>query len=785
MYKRSNGNPRLSREEILDCLRSRFFLIGMAVASLVWVIDPFIDAVIRDDGSFFQQLVQPTAIEIYFRTAFLIATILLWLYASCLLNRARKAEEEMRESKEQLHSISKSSTIAMIVAVDQSGTIVSWNTAAEKIFGYDKEDILGHPLVEIVPERYRDAHRKGFLRAAKTNNYRIMGQTVQVHGLKKNGEEFPIELSLGTWSRGSAKYFSAIIHDITERKQAIALLHENEARFRGIVESMSDWVWEIDTDNAYTYCSAKVETVLGYKVAELIGKTPFDIMPANEVSRVKTRFSVIARYREPFHNLENWRLSKDGRRVCCLTSGVPITDDEGNFLGYRGVDTDITERKSTEEQLSYQASHDALTKLINRHEFERRVERLLSTTKEDKSEHAMCYLDLDQFKVVNDTCGHVAGDTMLRQLSTVLQEAVRHRDTLARLGGDEFGILMEHCSLSDAHRVAKSIQQAIQGYQFVWEGHSFKVGVSIGLVVITEATPSFTRLLIQADAACYVAKDLGRNRTHVYQAEDASLAQHHGAMQWVTRIQRALEEKRFCLYAQAIVPLDNRTDKHYELLVRMIGDKGEIILPDAFLPTAERYNLITNLDYWVVEKAFSLLIENPVFVDQIHFVSINLSGPSLADKAFHDFVIELFESTKIPPDKICFEITETAAIGNLDMANVFIKRMRFMGCRFALDDFGSGLSSFGYLKNLPVDYLKIDGMFVKDIVDDPVDHAMVRSINEVGQITEIQTIAEFVENEVIRGMLKEMGVDYAQGYGIGRPIPFEALLAQADDVPVD
>lgn len=304
----------------------------------------------------------------------------------------------------------------------------------------------------------------------------------------------------------------------------------------------------------------------------------------------------------------------------------------------------------------------------------------------------------------------------------------------------------------------------------------------MGLVAITEDIPSMDELMKRADAACYMAKDLGRNRIHIYRGEDVSLAQRHGEMQWVTRLHKALEENRFCLYAQSIVPLDDSKELHFELLIRMMGEDNKLIPPGAFLPAAERYNLIVQLDSWVVKEAFSLLAQNLVFQEHLDFISINISGQSLADDIYQDFVICQLEASGVSPDKICFEITETAAISNLGRANTFIAKMSDLGCRFALDDFGSGLSSFAYLKNLPVDYLKIDGMFVKDIIEDPIDHAMVKSINQIGQVMGMRTIAEFVENNTIKGMLKEIGVNYAQGYGISKPLPFEEILDRTNNV---
>lgn len=437
---------------------------------------------------------------------------------------------------------------------------------------------------------------------------------------------------------------------------------------------------------------------------------------------------------------------------------------------------EILERKQTQQELHYQATHDQLTGLVNRQEFEARTIRLLSNLNSENNEHALCYLDLDQFKLVNDTCGHIAGDQLLCQLGTLLKDALRVRDTIARLGGDEFGILIERCSIEHACHIADSILKTIEGFQFTFESHNFKISASIGLVPLTNEALNFTELLKKADLACYVAKDMGRNCVHVYQEGDFQTEQRHGEMKWVSRLQHAFEKDQFCLYAQPIVSLENDTQCHYELLIRMKDDKGNVILPGAFIMPAERYNLMEKLDSWVVNTAFNLLASNPVFLSQTEYISINLSGQILANDKFLSFIVTKIQENNIQGSKLCFEITETAAIHNLNMAIKFISTLKKLGCRFALDDFGSGLSSFGYLKNLPVDYLKIDGMFVKDIVKDPIDFAMVKTINEIGQLMGMQTIAEFVENDEIKGMLKGIGVNYVQGYGISKPMSFNELL---------
>ncbi len=423
--------------------------------------------------------------------------------------------------------------------------------------------------------------------------------------------------------------------------------------------------------------------------------------------------------------------------------------------------------------LSHQASHDALTGLVNRREFEQRLERALRHVRELGQQHVMCYLDLDQFKIVNDTCGHVAGDELLRQLTFLLRKRLRERDTLARLGGDEFGLLLENCSLEDALGVADDIRQMVGDFRFAWQDKAFNVGVSIGLVAINGHSGSIASILSAADAACYAAKDKGRNRLHVYQESDADLMQRQGEMQWVSRITRALEEKRFLLYRQPIVSLDGSGGRWYEMLVRMRGETGEIVPPMAFIPAAERYNLMPALDRWVIDAALAACSRWER--DGVDSCAINLSGASLGDPELVEFIRERFRVHGVAPRRVCFEITETAAIAKLVDSLPLLNELKKMGCRLSLDDFGSGMSSFAYLKGLPVDYLKIDGSFVKDLVTDPLDFIMVQSIHNIATAMGIHTVAEFVESEEIFLKLKEIGVHYAQGYWLGMPEPLEGM----------
>jgi len=429
-----------------------------------------------------------------------------------------------------------------------------------------------------------------------------------------------------------------------------------------------------------------------------------------------------------------------------------------------------------QETIQHLAFHDSLTGLANRHEFESQLDRLLRTVG-NGVRHALLYIDLDQFKIINDTCGHEAGDELLRQLAVVLRGPVRDADTLARLGGDEFGMLLSCCPLEQALQVSDRMLHTIKDFRYVWQDKTFSIGASIGLVMIEERTQTLSDVMRMADMACYAAKDRGRNRVHVYRADDAELLQRHGEMQWVARLNHALEENRFELYSQCIAPLGHNNDLHCEFLLRMLDDRGERILPGTFIPAAERYNLMPAIDRWVVHNVLAYLGQRPASTNnpnqEIFF--INLSGATLSDDQFAKYVTEQIIAHRLPPTQIGFEITETAVIANLSNAIQFIDKVKQLGCRIALDDFGAGLSSFSYLKTIRADYLKIDGGFIKDMLDDPMDHAIVEAINHIGHVVGLKTIAEFVESNAIKRRLVEIGVDYAQGYAIQRPTPLHTV----------
>ena len=428
-------------------------------------------------------------------------------------------------------------------------------------------------------------------------------------------------------------------------------------------------------------------------------------------------------------------------------------------------------------ELSYQASHDMLTGLINRREFEARLEKAVADVRRNGRNHVLCYMDLDEFKVVNDTCGHVAGDALLQNLAKHLEGKIRSTDTISRLGGDEFGLLLPLCNIDKAREIANKLREIIKSFQFVWGGKSFDIGVSIGLVEINTNMRTLNDILKAADSACYVAKDLGKNRIHIYQDDDIQLTQRLGDMHSAQAVQKSLADDRFVLFAQEI--RSNHTSKikwHGEFLVRMLGENDEIIPPDKFIPAAERYHLMVDLDKWIINKAFRYIKQLEEKYDGAVLCAINLSGQSICDHDFLNYVVSELDASGVLPNSVCFEITETAIVSNFFYAEKLLENLKGMGCSFSLDDFGSGLSSFGYLKKLMVDYLKIDGSFVKSMLDDDKDYALVKSINQVGQEMGMKTIAEFVENETLHKALIDMNVDFSQGYGISKPVPLDSLV---------
>ena len=575
--------------------------------------------------------------------------------------------------------------------------------------------------------------------------------------------------------------FEGTISDITERKRAETAVFDEKEKAQVTLQSIGDAVITTDAEGRVEYLNPVAEDLTGWETREVKGKAlseAFNIL--NEATRQPVENPVSRALREGRVIAvadQTVLVNRRGQEIAIQDSAAPIRDRAGNMIGAVMVFHDVSKERRLRRALAYQASHDALTGLINRREFENRLNAALLLSRSNRQlTHALLYLDLDQFKVVNDTCGHQAGDLLLKQVTGVLQTRVRDSDTIARLGGDEFGILLQDCTLDGAEKIADSLRQAIRDYRFEWQDRAMNIGVSIGIVEMNGSSESLTSAMSAADVACYAAKDSGRNRVHTYQ--HGAAPERHREMQWVSRLTRACEENRLELYYQPIVPIGNNKDPrgHYELLLRMRGEQGELIHPAEFIPAAERYNIMPMIDRWVVSQALGTLAHYRTDgAGSGYTLSINLSGTSLNDDRFLEFLINELQTYDLSPGAVCFEITETAAISNLANVVHFMKEFRQRGCLFSLDDFGSGLSSFMYLKNLPVDYLKIDGQFIQNVTTDHVDRSMVEAITQIGHAMGIKTIAERVETAEVLQCLAEIGLEYAQGIFIAPPVSVDSL----------
>lgn len=657
-----------------------------------------------------------------------------------------------------------------IVILDNGDRVVDANQVFQETFGYMVNELRGRLLNELIlpPHLHDEASQ---LSRQVLENQTVHAETVRA---RKDGSLVHVSI-LGVPVRLHDDQVGVygIYRDIGNRIAAQQELRESEERYRIIAEQTGQVVYDYDVISGAIKWTGAIRKITGYDPEEFQGmdidawagsihpEDREDALQLLEEAR-KACSAYHAEYRMR-HRSGIWLFIED--------NGVFVRDDSGVVHRMLGTLSDITERKRISSEMAWQATHDTLTGLVNRHEFEERVARLLFNRR-GRHRHALLYIDLDQFKVVNDTCGHQAGDQLLRQLTGLLAATVRETDTLARLGGDEFGLMLVDCPLDQAVGIAEKLIMTVNEFRFSWDDQVFNIGASIGLVEITSHTDSVAMLFSAADSACYAAKDKGRNQVVVYNEGDEDLAARHGEMTWVSRITKALQENRFELYWQPIRRVaahDDGSDR-YELLIRMRDESGALIGPDQFINAAERYNLMPQIDRWVVREAFRQIASRPA--GQL-MVSINLSGTTLSSERFITFVHDELARTGINPQSICYEITETAAIANLERARQFIREMHTLGCKISLDDFGSGLSSFAYLKSLKVDYIKIDGAFVKDIADDQADQAMVEAIVRVGQIMGVRSVAEFVESAAILEALTAMGVDYAQGYFIGRPQPFD------------
>lgn len=698
-----------------------------------------------------------------------------------LENKNKEIQLQLNRS-EQMHRFFVENSPDIIYLVNQQGNFTFLNKTTSSMLGFFPEEMLGKHYSTLI---YKDDWQKAESVFNFFNPEPKQSTTIELRLCRKDSAiPIYVEITAVAIKPNSINFYKTtpennqnapkifgVVRDINSRK----LAQNDLCKLHLAIDNSPNFIFITDRLGIIEYANRKITETTGYTFEEVIGKNP-SIFTSGTTDNEN--------YQDLWQTISSgqvWRgvlknRKKTGEIYWARESIAPLINSDGIISHYVAIQEDVTEARLLTEQLSYQATHDPLTQLINRNEFDRRLERVISLSQNSESEHALCYIDLDQFKIVNDTCSHTAGDELLRQISSQLSHVIRRSDTPARLGGDEFAILMEFCPLEQAMITTEKIHQVIEQFQFHWDDKSFRIGVSIGLVTIDFHKGGSDIHLKQADMACFMAKEAGRNRTHIYREDDKALVQHHGEMNWVVRINKALEEDLFCLYTQAIVPLNIEEGEHCEILLRMKDKNGCIISPSTFLPAAERYQLSTKIDRWVISNVFIFFTTHTERLKQLSLCSINLSGSSLSDPHLLSFIENQFSQTGMPAERICFEITETAAIANLSMATEFMTRLKEYGCKFSLDDFGSGLSSFAYLKNLPVDFLKIDGFFVKDIEHDSMDLAMVKSINDIGHVLGKKTIAEFVESKEILKTINELKIDYAQGFYTGKPKPIHDFI---------
>ena len=721
---------------------------------------------------------QTSALLMVINVAAGVALLMIALIVTQRLIRNREqAENDLRISEERFE-------YAVLASNDG---IWDWSLRSEHLFLSARfEMLLGFEPGEV------QETPASFLRRIHPRDRHATALALRTH--LRSGNRFDLEFrirmkdSAYRWFRtrgrsvldveGKPRRMAGSLTDITDRKQAEAQIFEEKERAQVTLASIADAVITVDTSGRIEFLNPVAERLTGwrnedaYKCAVTKVFSVVDESTGLEVSDPVARALRDGCIVEPDGNVVLRRRSD--APVAIDHSVAPIRDRMGGVIGAVLVFHDMSRERQYATRLAHLASHDPLTGLLNRREFERRLSMVLVDGAQLGVNHAVLYLDLDQFKVVNDTCGHAAGDELLRQIALLLRPRLREGDTLARLGGDEFGVLLEHCAAAPALQIAQTLRTAVADFRFVWKDRSFNVGVSVGVVNVSDASQTLAAVLSAADAACYMAKDNGRNRVQVYCPDSNEVATRQGEMEWVNRLHRALGENRFCLFAQPVYGTrgDNQTPPYTELLVRLRDESNNLIPPAEFLPAAERYNLMPDIDRWVITTAFGILaqqLESGDGSDIGENIAINLSGASIGEDSFLDFVRAQFMQFRIPYSQICFEITETTAITSLSKAMDFMTSLQALGCRFALDDFGVGVSSFTYLKNLPVDFLKIDGSFVKDMLQNPVNHAMVEAIHRIGHIMGKKTIAESVESLAILEALRKIGVDYAQGFAIARP----------------
>lgn len=674
-------------------------------------------------------------------------------------------------------------TPAMLHSIDEAGFLRSVSNRWLATFGYSREEVVGKLLVEfLTPESRLRATEIGIptlFRSGRIDDF-------QYQAICKDGRVIDVLLSavIPPSSYGERPLSITVVQDITAQAQERRLFLEPYERLRITLESIGEGIITTDADGRVEYLNPVAEQLTGWRTHAAKGRpieVVFKILECG--SRLSMRSSVRQCLRDGSAKSLTDKavlISRDCKEYYIQDSAAPIRTAGGDLLGVVLAFRDVSEQHRLNGEMAYRATHDSLTGVTNRNEFSRRLSLLATEAGETNTQHALIFLDLDRFKLVNDAVGHAAGDELLKQVALIIRHTVRAIDLVARLGGDEFAVILSRCGLESARNVAQKLCDELDRFRFHHSGQHFHIGASIGLVPIDGNWSTSEGILQAADDACFSAKQEGRNRVHTYRPTNGRIAAYRQDMHWVRRLEQALDRNQFALYWQRYTSLHDSDGRvHGEILLRLIEDGGRIVPPGAFLPAAERFHIASRIDRWVVNKVTDWMRENRDGLAHVATVSINLSGLSVGDPDFQQYVTALLHDNEFDHQKICFEITETAAITNLSGASSFILDLHRFGVRFALDDFGSGAASFGYLRGLPVDYVKIDGQFTRDLENDGVNQATIRCIVDIARMTGKLTVAEFVETEQTERLLREIGVDYSQGYLRHRPAPLDEILTMA------
>jgi diguanylate cyclase (GGDEF)-like protein/PAS domain S-box-containing protein len=696
--------------------------------------------------------------------------------------RATPAERVLQRAPALLHHLSKDGYVMQVSD--------RWLNA----FGYERAEIIGRHIGEFMTAESADYARRRLAQLANagdcddipfdfvTANGEVRAMTVALNAERDvNDEVVGLLLAVQPALLGETADAGSVVLPVnTDHTPSDAddRLFEERCLNVALMDNMSDALIRTDADGQVVQINSAAERILGTVNANVQSLPVADILPLADPANGE-KVNPLDQATRPWITT-CLDVLLDGREISADVRTVRIQNPDGECTGHVILLSDVSETRKLRDTICFQAEHDALTGLCNRHEFSRRLKRLIEQIHDEQDRHVLCFLDIDQFSLINDTCGHAAGDELLKQFGDLLSHGIRGDDTLARIGNDQYTLLLRGCSTFHAQRRTRALLDRLDAFRFQWEAKRFRITVSIGLVPIDIRSTSAESALRAAESACASARAAGRNRFVVFDAQDDRYCRHFGDLKWMRRVESALEENRFVLFAQPIRPIDGEgsADNH-EILLRMVDRDGENVPPGRFLPAVERFNLSTAVDRWVVRHALEAIADADHDSNNERFWTINLSGQSLSDRVFQDFLFAQLNKNRIRAGKVCFEITETAAIAQMDRAIEFMNALREKGCALALDDFGSGLSSYAYLKNLPVDIVKIDGQFVRDIAHSDVAQAMVRSINEIAQLMGKRTVAEYVEDDVILERLKSVGVNYVQGYGIGHPRPMAELIGDA------